>query len=95
MLTLNLTRRWYVEVAEGRKTVEYRARGRYWANRLKKLDPGSVIRFRLGYYDRSSDLPAVVEGVDVGPCPYAGWDGEFYRIKFRLLKASDSKRSLK
>lgn len=87
MLVLNLRRHWYAEVAEGRKTVEYRALGRYWRSRLEKLGPGSGIVFRLGYYDRSSDLPATVEGIDVGPCPYEGWSGDFYRIRFRLQGA--------
>lgn len=84
MLVLNLKGHWYAEVAEGRKTVEYRALGRYWQSRLGKLRPGSEIAFRRGYYDRASDLAATVEGIDVGPCPYEGWSGDFYRIRFRL-----------
>lgn len=22
--------------------------------------------------------------IDIGPCPYAGWDGDYYRVHFRL-----------
>lgn len=91
MLVLNLKRHWYAEVAEGRKTVEYRALGRYWQSRLERLKPGDRIRFRLGYYDRASDIEATVDGIDIGPCPYPGWDGDFYRIRFRLLPGPPAK----
>lgn len=67
MLVLNLYRHWHAEIAEGRKTVEYRVVCPYWRSRLEKLVPGDVIRFRRGYYDRSSDIEATVDGIDVGP----------------------------
>lgn len=86
MLVLNLYGRWYAEIAEGRKTVVYLAVSPYWRSRLEKLAPGDVIRFRRGYYDRASDIEATVDGIDIGPCPYPGWDGDFYRIRFRLLR---------
>lgn len=72
MLVLNLHRHWHAEIAEGRKTVEYRVVCPYWRSRLEKLAPGDVIRFRRGYYDRSSDIEATVDGIDFGPCPYPG-----------------------
>lgn len=84
MLVLNLHRHWHAEIAEGRKTVEYRVVCPYWRSRLEKLAPGDVIRFRRGYYDRSSDIEATIDGIDFGPCPYPGWDGDFYRIRFHL-----------
>ena len=84
MLVLNLHRHWHAEIAEGRKTVEYRVVCPYWRSRLEKLAPGDVIRFRRGYYDRSSDIEATVDGIDFGPCPYPGWEGDFYRIRFHL-----------
>ena len=33
-------------------------------------------------------LPSGVQttGVDVGPCPYPGWRGDFYRIRFEILQ---------
>ena len=86
MLVLNLYRHWHAEIAEGRKTVEYRAVSPYWRSRLERLKPGDRIRFRLGYSDRASDIEATVDGIDIGPCPYPGWDGDFYRIRFRLLR---------
>ena len=67
MLVLNLHRHWHAEIAEGRKTVEYRVVCPYWRSRLEKLAPGDVIRFRRGYYDRSSDIEATVDGIDFGP----------------------------
>lgn len=91
MLVLNLYRHWHAEIAEGRKTVEYRAVSPYWRSRLEKLAPGDVIRFRRGYSDRASDIEATVDGIDIGPCPYPGWDGDFYRIRFRLLPGAPAK----
>lgn len=70
MLVLNLHRHWHAEIAEGRKTVEYRVVCPYWRSRLEKLAPG--------------DIEATVDGIDFGPCPYPGWDGDFYRIRFHL-----------
>lgn len=46
--------------------------------------------FRLGYsrpskYDSSApDIVRRVKCVDIGPCPYAGWEGDYYRIHFEL-----------
>lgn len=44
--------------------------------------------FRLGYskpskYNSSSpDIVRRVMYIDIGPCPYAGWTGDYYRIHF-------------
>lgn len=44
--------------------------------------------FRLGYgrpsnFNSSSpDIVRRVMYIDIGPCPYAGWNGDYYRIHF-------------
>ena len=84
MLVLNLTRRWFDAIRRGGKRTEYRAATPYWAARLGRLGDGSEILFRPGYARSAEDLPARVVSVDVGPCPYPGWDGNYFRIRFVL-----------
>lgn len=38
--------------------------------------------FRLGYSRKYPDIERRVTKIDVGPCPYEGWDGEYFRIFF-------------
>lgn len=82
MLVLNLTRRWFDAIRDGGKRTEYRAATPYWAARLGRLGEGSTILFRPGYARSAEDLLARVVSVDVGPCPYPGWDGDYFRIRF-------------
>lgn len=84
MLVLNLTRRWFDAVRRGGKRTEYRAATPYWAARLGRLGDGSTILFRPGYARSEEDLLARVVSVDVGPYPYPGWDGDYFRIRFVL-----------
>ena len=84
MLVLNLTRRWFDAIRRGGKRTEYRAATPYWAARLGRLGDGSTILLRLGYARSEEDLLARVVSVDVGPCPYPGWDGDYFRIRFVL-----------
>lgn len=84
MLVLNLTRRWFDAIRHGGKRTEYRAATPYWAARLERLGDGSKILFRPGYARSEEDLLARVVSVDVGPCPYPGWDGDYFRIRFVL-----------
>jgi hypothetical protein len=56
VLSLVLTRRWFVEIGAGRKREEYRVCNRYWAPRFRNWGARAmernlymVVEFRLGY----------------------------------------------
>jgi hypothetical protein len=73
-----LTRRWHAEMLAGRKDVEYRRVTSYWTARLM----GRTIThaaFSCGYTTRGR-IVRPVTGIDIGPCPYPGWTGSYYRI---------------
>lgn len=99
-IIFNLKYRWYAEIANGMKAVEYREVKPYWTKRLKNLvgdvptkghdvNPVNILAvFRNGYGKPSAygsatpDIVRRVMWIDVGPCPYNGWDGDYYRINF-------------
>lgn len=94
-IIFNLKREWYDKIASGEKTVEYRKLSRYWRCRLvfgpylmnkngEFLVPdGDVFAvFRLGYSRTHPDIVRRIVKIDIGPCPYDGWNGEYFRIHF-------------
>lgn len=38
--------------------------------------------FRLGYSRKYPDIVRRITMIDIGPCPYEGWDGKWFRIHF-------------
>lgn len=93
-IVLNLKREWYDKIASGEKVVEYRKVNDYWMKRLvdgaigpdgvfhgstKRFD---VVVFRLGYSRKHPDIERKIVNIDIGPCPYEGWDGQYFRIHF-------------
>ena len=84
-LVLPLKRKWFLAIGRGEKTVEYRKFGYYWAVRLQRINPGDIIEFRLGY-SAVNTIHAKFVGMDVGSCPYEGFDGDYYRIKFEVIE---------
>jgi len=75
-----LKRHWHAEMLSGRKDIEYRAITPYWTSRLVK--PGYRIThaaFSRGYTARGRFVRPVTL-IDIGPCPYPGWTGDFYRV---------------
>lgn len=86
-LVLNMKREWLAKVWNGEKTVEYRERKPYWDRRIGGWvgQRGKFVLMVLGY---RRDTPAVllrVDKVDIGPCPYEGWTGEYYRLHFTVV----------
>ena len=94
-IILNLKREWYDKIARGEKTVEYRRICDYWIGRLCKAAPRGafyangrpirmfdVVEFRLGY-KREGAIVRKITNIDIGPCPYEGWNGEYFRIHFK------------
>lgn len=63
-LYLTLTYHWWEEIADGRKTCEYRRFTEGWRKRLNRLNPGDVIVFHRGYTNRT-----LTRQIDVVECP--------------------------
>lgn len=38
--------------------------------------------FRLGYSRKYPDIVRNIWMIDIGSCPYPGWDGDYFRIHF-------------
>lgn len=78
-LNLVLTYHWYDEFAAGNKTIEYREIKPYWTKRIwDKRNELETVTFSRGYTDTT--ITRRITLIDIGRCPYAGWDGEYYRI---------------
>jgi hypothetical protein len=87
-LVLNMKREWLAKVWNGEKTVEYRERKPYWDKRIGDWVGENVGKFVLMVWGYRRDTPAVllqVDKVDIGICPYKGWDGEYYRLHFAVV----------
>ena len=81
MLNLVLTYHWYDEIASGRKTIEYRAQSPKWMRDIwekRETIIAEGVRFQRGY--TKTHLFRSVSHIDIGTCPYEGWDGEYIRI---------------
>lgn len=91
-IIFNLKREWYDKIASGEKTVEYRRNCRYWDVRLRKVmmhtrglilpHKDFVAVFRLGYSRKHPNIVRRITMIDIGPCPYPGWNGDYFRIHF-------------
>ena len=78
-LSLVLTSHWYNEVESRRKNIEYREIKPYWTKRIwGRRDEIKHVRFSRGYSNIS--LLREVVKIDIGTCPYDGWDGDYYRL---------------
>ena len=82
---LVLTHHWYDEIAAGRKRTEYREQTGQWRMRLHQRTPYPIV-FHRGY--TSTTLRATAMLVDVGPCPYPEWPGEYIRVHFEVQDAA-------
>jgi hypothetical protein len=82
-LHLVLTYHWYDVIACGCKNVEYRVIKDRWTwliwNRRTEI---THVKFSRGYTAETMTLNVL--GIDIGPCPYKGWNGEYYRIHLEL-----------
>jgi ASC-1-like (ASCH) protein len=82
-LHLVLTHHWFDEIAAGRKKVEYRKHSALWRKRIIQAQPRTVVFHRA--YTRKT-LAATVVRIDIGPCHYEGWPGDYIRIHFELKR---------
>lgn len=88
-LTLPLTRMWFAKIWNGEKRTEYREVKPYWTKRIGAWvgdNTPRFIMFQIGYAKDGLRLLVQTTGVDVGACPYPGWDGDYYRLKFEIIQ---------
>lgn len=91
-IILNLKREWFEKIRSGEKRIEYRKVGPYWIGRFcrpvmrgRGVNNGYEVRkfktveLRCGYRKKDA-LVFEIANIDVGSCPYDGWDGNYFRI---------------
>jgi hypothetical protein len=82
-LHIVLKYQWFDLIASGEKTVEYRKITPYWRARIwdkRHALIGEFVTFSRGY--TSETIARRIDRIDVGPCPYGGWAGDYYRVHF-------------
>lgn len=85
---LVLTHHWYDEMTAGRKHIEYRAITPHWKRLLwDRREQITYARFSRGY--TSTTITRPVRIIDIGPCPYDGWHGEYYRLHLGPVKHNE------
>ena len=86
-LVLPMKRCWFARIWNGEKTVEYRQVKPYWQRRIGGWvgKRGKFVEMRLGYGRNTPAMLLQVDRIDIGPCPYEGWDGQYYRLHFAVV----------
>ena len=83
VLHLVLTEYWYDEIDAGRKLTEYRAMSDHWKRLIwGRRDKITHVRFQRGFKKNPPKMTYEVSEIDVGKCPYEGWDDDYFRIHF-------------
>jgi len=74
-----LTYHWFDEMTAGRKDTEFRAMTTHWRRLVwdRRCQITHAV-FSRGY--TATRITRPVSCVDIGPCPYDGWAGNYYRI---------------
>ena len=88
-LILPLKRMWFAKIWNGEKQTEYREVKPYWTKRIGSWVGDNTPRFivfQIGYQKDGLRLLVQTAGVDIGPCPYTGWEGDYYRIRFEVVQ---------
>ena len=88
-LVLPLKRQWFAKIWNGEKQTEYREVKPYWTRRIGAWvgdNAPRFIMFQIGYADYGPRMLVQTSGVDIGPCPYPGWAGDYYRIRFDVVQ---------
>ena len=84
VLHLVLTHHWYEEIIAGRKWCEYRKLCPHWKRLIEdRADRITHVRFQRGFKKNPPKITFEVECIDIGDCPYDGWDDEYYRVFFK------------
>ena len=81
ILHLNLFRKYFDQIAEGTKTIEYRDKTDYWKKRLENREY-DVIKFRNGYAKNAPTMLVEYNGWDVNE------DGDFELYLGKIIKVN-------
>lgn len=82
-LHLMLHGKWFDATQHGDKRVEYRQIKPRWTKQIwEKRNTLTALVLHRGY--TSNVIRATITKIDIGPCPYPGWEGDYYRIHFAL-----------
>ena len=65
ILNLNLYRKWFDEIANGIKTLEYREKTDYWKKRIEGREY-DIIKFRNGYAKNAPTMLVEYKGYTIG-----------------------------
>lgn len=92
-IVFNLTSEWFEKIRSGEKRIEYRKVGPYWIGRLCHPIAGGhqirnfkTVEFRRGY-SKKDVIVRRITNIDIGKCPYEGWNGDYFRIFFKKARA--------
>ena len=81
-LHLNLLRKYFDQIAEGNKTIEYRDKTDYWKRRLENKEY-DVIKFRNGYAKDAPTMLVEYVGLNVGnPFAYEIQIGKVLEVQY-------------
>jgi len=84
-LHLMLHGKWFDSVNHGDKRIEYRQIKPRWTKQIwEKRDTLKTLVLHRGY--TKNIIVAQIATIDIGSCPYPGWDGDYYRVHFKLSK---------
>ena len=82
ILHLNLYRKYFDQIAEGTKTIEYRDKTDYWKKRLENREY-DVIKFRNGYAKNAPTMLVEYVGLNVGnPFSYEIQLGKVLEVQY-------------
>ena len=80
-LHLMLHGHWFDQALHGDKRVEYRQIKPRWTKQIwDKRDTLKTVVLHRGY--TNNVIRAEITLIDIGPCPYQGWEDDYYRIHF-------------
>ena len=82
ILHLNLFRKYFDEIAEGTKTIEFRDNTEYWKKRLENKEY-DVIKFRNGYAKDAPTMLVEYNGLNLGnPFEYEIQLGKIIEVNY-------------
>ena len=84
ILHLNLFRKYFDQIADGTKTIEYRDRTDYWKKRIEYREY-DMIKFRNGYAKNAPTMLVEYKGWDVNE------DGDFELYLGKIMEVSYEK----
>jgi len=90
IIHLVLTYHWFDEMLAGRKDIEYRRIcGKWCLDIWLKRGKITHARFQRAYDKNPRTILRPVTKIDIGTCPYPGFDGDYYRLHLEPMKGAE------